>query len=382
VTEIYLDNSATTRPYPEAIEAATRAMTDFYANPSSSHLPGRQSCKELRKARRSVSRALGCLESEVFFTSGGTESNNLAIFGTASLLIRQGNKIITTAVEHAAVTKAIRILRRQGWKVEYIPSPGYSLDLDALEAAIDERTVLVSAMLVNNEVGCIFPIKQIGEIIKAKGSKALLHTDAVQAFGKIPFTPSGLGADLVSISAHKIHGIKGSGALYVRKGLKLHAHQFGGGQERGLRSGTESMPSIAAFGKAAQLMSERFEADRAHMATLREYCLQSLTVHVPGVTINSSSLSAPHILSFSLAGVNSARAVRYLSGCGIYVSDGAACKSHYKSKGPQVLESFGLSQKDIYSVIRVSFCAENTKNDVDALVSVLVEWSRSSYSFL
>jgi cysteine desulfurase len=318
-----------------------------------------------------VAAALGANPSEIFFTSGGTEADNLAVFGVCSAREKPGMNIVTTAVEHAAVTKAVRIWRRHGYTVTYVPIKGGELDLDCLDNAVNEQTALVSVMLVNNEMGTIFPVRRVREIIDRKGSQALLHTDAVQAFGKIPFSPESLGADLISLSAHKIHGIKGSGALYVKKGTKLFALQFGGGQEQGLRPGTESTPLIAAFGTAARLASLSQTTTAAHLTTLRDYCLERLRT-LPQVVINSGN-GAPHIVNFSLPGSDSRDTVSYLSEHGLYVSDGAACKSNYGPHGPHVLQSYGLVEELMHSAIRVSFCADNTREEVDALLAVLTD---------
>ena len=379
---IYFDNSATTKPWPEVTDRVAWVMTECYGNPSSEHLLGKRSKNELLRARKNVAGLLGCLPGEVYFTSGGTESNNLAIFGGCSAMKKYGNKIVTTTVEHASVTKALRILRRQGWHVEYIPAPKGVLDLEALRNAVDERTVFVSIMSVNNEIGCIFPIEEISKIIKEKKSPAIFHTDAVQAFGKISFSPMSIGADLVSVSAHKIHGVKGAGALFVRDKLKIHALQFGGGQEGGLRPGTEGIPQIAAFGEAALLTMARMGADVAKMTELRDYCYKALRRSIPGVEMLSSLNGAPHIVSFSLSGEDSGAIVRYLNLNNIFVSNGAACKSHYKKKGPQILESFGLHTEALYSVIRVSFSAENTFEEIDIFIRALAARNRTEMASL
>ena len=368
---IYFDNSATTKPWPEVVERAAYVMTDCYGNPSSAHLLGRRSKEELRRSRRAVADLLGCQPKEVVFTSGGTEANNLAIFGGCSIMKKHGKKIVTTTVEHASVTKALRMFKRDGWRVDYIPAPKGVLDINALENAIDEETVFVSVMLVNNEIGCIFPGEEIRKIIDRKKSPALFHCDAIQAVGKIHFSPASIGADLMSVSAHKIHGAKGAGALFVRDKLRMHALHFGGGQERYLRPGTEGVPMIAAFGEAALLTKERMDSDAAKMAALRDYCHKKLRREIDGVQLLSSGKGAPHIVSCYLPGEDSAKVVRYLNEHDIYVSNGAACKSHYAGKGPQVLESFGLRPEALYSVIRISFDAKNTFDEIDVFVQVL-----------
>jgi cysteine desulfurase len=374
--QIYLDNSATTKPYPEVTKKVVDMLKNVYGNPSSLHTLGKNSKLAIEKARQYIADALSVSFEEVYFTSGGTESDNLAITGACLANAGHGKRIVTTSAEHAAVTKTIRNLKRQGWEVEYIPSSGGKLDLDAMERAINERTVLVSAMMVNNEIGCIFPIKEIKAMIERKHSPALLHCDAVQGFGKLPFTAHGIGADLISISAHKIHGVKGAGALYVKHGVNMHTILFGGGQERGLRSGTESSPLIAAFGEAARLTFANLKQDIAHMTRLRDYCLQAIAEKIPMAVINSSRQGAPHIVNISLPGIANQTIVHYLDDKGIYISSGAACKSNH-TRGPSVLESLGLSRMLADSALRISFSPMNTKNDIDALVKALAEYCSS-----
>ncbi|MDQ0157299.1 cysteine desulfurase family protein [Robertmurraya andreesenii] len=371
--EIYLDNSSTTKPYPEVTSKVLEMLTNTYGNPSSLHRLGRESKIEMEKARKIIADSLGAVSEEIFFTSGGTESNNLAITGACLANESKGKRIVTTVAEHAAVTKTIRNLKRQGWQVEYVPAPNGVLDLNELENAIDGNTVLVSVMMVNNETGAIFPIQEIHEMIKRKSSPALLHCDAVQGYGKLPFTASSIGADLISISAHKIHGVKGAGALYVKKGTKLFTTMFGGGQERGLRSGTESTPLIAAFGEAVRVTFARLQEDIFHMAKLRDYCIERISKSIPTAVINSSKEGAPHIVNFSLPGTRNKEVVQFLDSKGIYISSGASCKSNH-SRGPAMLESLGLSRALADSALRVSFSAMNTKNDINILVQALEEY--------
>jgi len=371
--EIYLDNSSTTKPYPEVTSKVLEMLTNTYGNPSSLHRLGRESKIEMEKARKIIADSLGAEPEEIFFTSGGTESNNLAITGACLANESKGKCIVTTVAEHAAVTKTIRNLKRQGWQVEYVPAPNGVLDLNELENAIDGNTVLVSVMMVNNETGAIFPVQKVKEIINRKNSQALLHCDAVQGYGKLPFKASSIGADLISISAHKIHGVKGVGALYVKKGTKLFTTMFGGGQERGLRSGTESTPLIAAFGEAVRVTFARLQEDIFHMAKLRDYCIERISKSIQTAVINSSKEGAPHIVNFSLPGTRNKEVVQFLDSKGIYISSGASCKSNH-SRGPAMLESLGLSRALADSALRVSFSAMNTKNDIDILVQALEEY--------
>lgn len=374
--EIYLDNSATTKPYPEVTSKVIEMLTDTYGNPSSLHRLGRESKIEIEKARQIIADSLGAKSNEIYFTSSGTESDNLAITGACLANSHIGNRIVTTEAEHAAVTKTIRNLKRQGWEVDYIPVFNGVLDLDALEQAINEKTVLVSVMMINNETGAIFPINKVKEIIERKQCQALLHCDAVQAYGKIPFTAASIGADLISISAHKIHGVKGAGALYVKKGTNMFTTQFGGGQERGLRSGTESTPLIAGFGEAAKITFSNLDRNRLHMADLRDYCIDMIREGVPGIVINSNKEGAPHIVNFSLPSHKNRAVVKFLDKKGIYIASGAACKSNH-SRGPSMLESLGLSRELADSALRVSFSPMNTRADVDHLVVALKELCRN-----
>ncbi len=375
MAEIYLDNSSTTKPYPEVARKVMDMLTKVYGNPSSPHRLGRDSKQELEKARQMIADSLSVTADEIYFTSGGTESDNLAITGACQANAHIGKHIVTTVAEHPAVTKTVRNLKRQGWNATYIPAPGGQLDLDKLEKAIDEKTVLVSVMLVNNEIGSIFPVHEVKQIITRKNSPAILHCDAVQGYGKMDFTAASLGADLISISAHKIHGVKGAGALYVKNGTKMFTNMFGGGQERGLRSGTESTPLIAAFGEAVRKTFSNLQTDIMHMAALRDYCIDSIEEQLPEAVINSSKQGAPHIVNFSLPGFRNQKVVQYLETKNIYISSAAACKSNH-SRGPSMLESLGLSRELANSALRVSFSPMNTKSEVDALIKALIEYSR------
>lgn len=373
MADVYLDNSATTKPYPEVGTQMLNMMTEFYGNPSSIHRLGQESKNILEQSRKTIADSLAVSADEIYFTSGGTESDNLAIKGACLANSKQGNKIVTTVAEHPAVVKTIRDLKRKGWEVEYISAPQGELDIEQLEEAIDDRTVLVSAMLVNNEIGCIFPIEKIKGIIERKKSPALLHCDAVQGYGKIDFTAASIGADLISISAHKIHGPKGIGALYVRKGVNMFSLNLGGGQENGLRSGTESMPLIAGFAESVRLtFANRFE-DVSHLIELRDYCIDELITRIPDVVVNSSKLGAPHIVNFSLPGFPNLNVVEFLSSRNIFISSAAACKGN-RFRGPSMLESLGLSRTLADSALRVSFSFMNTSEDIDRLMEALLEY--------
>jgi cysteine desulfurase len=373
--DIYLDNCSTTKPFPEVTKKIIKMLTEVYGNPSSLHRLGKESKLELEKARQIISGTLEVEPEEIYFTSGGTESDNLAIKGVCWANSNNGNRIVTTVAEHAAVMKSIRDLKRRGWEVKYISAPNGKLDLGELQAAIDEKTLLVSVMLVNNETGCIFPVSKIKQIIQQKKSPAILHCDAVQAYGKLNFTAASLGADLISISAHKIHGPKGIGALYVKNGINMFSVNLGGGQENGLRSGTESTPLIVGFGEAVRITFSKLNEDIFHMKELRDYCIDSIGEIFPQAVIHSTKQGAPHIVNFSLPGTENKRVLEFLDTKDIFVSSAAACKSNH-SRGPSVLESLGLSRDLADSALRVSFSHMNTKKDVDALLKALDEYFR------
>lgn len=364
----YFDNAATTQVRPEAAQAALEAMTQEWGNPSSVYQFGGRAAALVKNCRRDVAQALGCQPEEVYFTSCGTESDNWAIRSGVELNRRKGKHIITTAIEHAAVLEPCRELERQGWEVTYLaPDKQGRIDPSQLEAALREDTVLVSMMLVNNELGTVLPVKEAARAIKRSGCPALLHCDAVQGFLKVPFTPKELGVDLLSISGHKIHAPKGIGALYIKKGLKLPPMIRGGGQESGLRSGTEPTGQIAALAAAARLGRETMEADLKHMAALREETAARLTAQVPGLKVLVEQ-GAPHILPVTMPGYKSEVVVRYLSDRGVYLSSGSAC---HKGKPSHVFAALKLPKAELDGALRISFAAETGEEDVEALVQAL-----------
>ena len=366
---VYFDNAATTRVCPEAAASAAEAMTESFGNPSSTHSLGRAARMILEAARANVADALGAEPSEVYFTSGGTEADNLAILSGFELMRRKGNHIISTAIEHAAVLNSLKKLEQSGADVTYLkPNKSGSISLDAVEKALSRDTVLVSVMLINNETGAASDIAAISKIIKNSGSKALLHTDAVQAFCKMPFSARTLGADLITVSGHKIHAPKGSGALWIRKGVRLKPILLGGGHEGGLRSGTEAVPSIAAFGEAARIGKARLHETRARLWELRDYILSRLNSQLPGAVEICSGM--PGILSVSLPGYKSEVLMNFLDAQGICVSKSSACK-----KGGQsyVLKAMGLPPRIIDGTIRISFCRYNTIEEADYFVQKLLE---------
>ena len=323
--EIYLDNAATTRVCPEAADAAYKVMTEVYGNPGSTHKLGREARAVLDDSRKKLAAALGCAPKEVYFTSGGTESDNWAIRLAAHQNRRVGKHIITTAVEHSAVLEPCRQLEQEGYAVTYLaPDRQGNITAQQVADALREDTALVSVMLVNNETGCVFPVVEIARLLRERGSRALLHTDAVQAFLKLPFRADTLGADLISVSGHKLNAPKGVGALYI--GPRCRAVRpllAGGGQERGLRSGTEATAQVAGFAKAVELRLAGYEEKLAHMAQLKQYALEQLLT-IDGV-VRIGNGDAPHILSVSLVGYPSANVVTELGAQGICISAGSAC---------------------------------------------------------
>ena len=367
---IYLDSAATTRVCREAAQAACEAMTEGFGNPSSGYAMGQQAAARMKACRETVADSLGCLPEELTFLSCGTEGDNWAIRAAVEYGKRKGKHIITTAIEHAAVLEPIKDLERQGYEVTYLkPDQKGHISLDELTAALRTDTVLVSMMLVNNELGTILPVAQAAQAIRDSGAPALLHCDAVQGFLKVPFTPGELGVDLLTISGHKVRAPKGIGAQYIRKGLELKPLLLGGGQERGLRSGTEPTAQIAAL--AAACAAWRAE-DREKLAHTKAYTLDRLR-RVPGLEVVSPG-DAPHICAVALPGYPSEMLVRDLSDRGICVSSGSAC---HKGKPSHVFAALGLPKRTLMGVLRVSFGPENTMEDGEILAAALSEIVKS-----
>ncbi len=365
----YLDNSATTKPCEKAVQKAVQMATAFYGNPSSLHALGFEAKKELDEARKTVAYFLGANESEIYFTSGGTAANMTAILGTASAKKREGKKIITSRLEHPSVIKNFELLGEQGFTPVFLePNKDGKISLDELFNAIDDNTILVSLMAVNNEVGSIQEIGKVKQVIKAKRSKALYHCDAVQGFGKITITPSRLGIDLMSMSAHKIHGLKGSGALYVNKNVRIRPAIVGGGQENGLVSGTEAMPSICAFSEAVKDIGSVNE-NLKNVTDVRDYFLDKIS-NLDYITVNSPKDALPYIINISVLGVPSQVMLNALSSEGVFVSAGSACSKGHRS---DVLSAMKIEPKRIDSAIRVSLSKNTTKEEMDMLFDGLVK---------
>ena len=376
--EIYLDNAATTRVCPEAAEAAYKVMTEQYGNPGSTHALGRQAREILDRARKAVAAPLGCREGEIIFTSGGTESDNWAIRGACEAQKRKGRHIISSLTEHDAVRRVLEKMTMEGWDITLLaPDSTGAVSPEAVRSALRPDTVLVTLMLVNNETGAVTDIAGVSRVLKEERSAALLHSDAVQGYGKIPFTAKGLGADMLSLSGHKIHAPKGIGALYIRQGVRLPPLILGGGQEDGLRSGTEPLPQIAAFGEAARLAAGSLPEAGARMAALRQECIDTLTAAIPEAVVLGGG--APHILSLSLPGYRSEVLLNYLDGQGICVSKSSACKRGRRS---HVLEAMGVADRIIDGAVRVSLSRYTTREEIQIFCAALIRAHKELYKSL
>ena len=366
----YLDNAATTQTRPEAAQAAVTAMTEEWGNPSSRYAFGQEASGRLKEHRAQVAAGLGCRPEEVYFLSCGTEGDNWAIAAAVEKNRRKGKHIITTAIEHAAVLEPIRELERQGYEVTWLqPDQQGIITAEQVEAALRPDTILVAMMLVNNELGTVLPVAETARAIRAARCPALLHCDAVQGFLKVPFTPEGLGVDTLAVSGHKVHAPKGIGALYIRRGLRLPPLIRGGGQEEGLRSGTEPTAQTAAFAAAVEAGRASLERDLAHMRELKDYAARTLREQVPGLELIGAG-TAPHILPVTLPGYKSEVVLRFLSDRGIYVSSCSAC---HKGKPSHVYAALKLPKPQLDGILRISFSYDTAREDVDALVQGLKE---------
>lgn len=362
--EVYLDNSATTQPCREAVEKMNYALTQCWGNPSSLYSKGIKASELIEEARLSVAKKLSCESDEIYFTSGGTESNNIAIFGAANAQRRRGSRIITTSIEHSSVEESIKSLENQGYDVIRLRvNERGVIDERQLYAATNPSVVLISMMYVNNEVGSIQPVEFARRAVTHSGANALIHCDAVQAFGKLQLKPYNMGVDLMSISSHKIHGPKGAGALFVKKGTRLVQHTFGGLQEGKIRPGTEPVPAIAGFGAATAAIHD-YKLSMKRATELRDYLVSRLS-EIEGVRINSPADALPYITNISVEGIPSEVMLNYLSDMGIYVSSGSACSKGHKSR---VLRAMQLSEDVINTALRISISVFTSKEDLDALI--------------
>ena len=370
--EAYFDNSATTRCYPEVAEIVVKTMTEDFGNPSAMHLKGVEAEKYVREAAQTLAKILKVNEKEIIFTSGGTESNNLALFGGADANKRSGNHIITTSVEHAAVGQPAERLEQMGYEVTIVPVDHRGVvQLEALEKALRPDTILVSTMYVNNEVGAVMPVEEIAKLVHEKSPKALYHVDAIQAFGKYRIYPKKAGIDMLSVSSHKIHGPKGVGFLYINEKARIQPQILGGGQQNGMRSGTDNVPGIAGLGVAAKMVYTDFDKKIEHMYQLKERLAEGF-LKLPDVRLNGMEIreGAPQILSASFLGVRSEVLLHTLEEKGIYVSAGSACSSH-KRKAAGTLSAMGMEAAQRESTLRFSFSEENTFEEVDYALEVI-----------
>ena len=367
---IYLDNSATTKPCAEAVEAMTKALTEHWGNPSALYGFGIDTARLLRQARQTVAAAMGAEPDRVFFTSGGTEADNWAVFGTVKRMGKRGKHIITTAMEHHAILNCMADLESRGFEVTYLkPDTMGRVSVEDLKAALRKDTILVSIMMVNNEVGSVMPISQMAKLTHRLCPDAIFHTDAVQGFLKVPFAAKNLGADLISVSSHKIHGPKGAGALYISPRLKSFPPLLlGGGQEGGYRSGTEGVPAIMGFAAACAAVSATFPEDiRRESELIAQYAEKFAALE--GVTVNGAH-EAPHILSLAIPGVPVQNTINILQDHGICVSAGSACAKGHRS---HVLTAMGLPPETIDSAFRISLCRDTTREELETLYTVLRE---------
>lgn len=371
--EAYLDNSATTKCAAEVVETAVKVMSEDYGNPSSKHMKGVDAEKYIREAKEVIAKTLKCQDKEILFTSGGTESNNMAIIGTAMANKRKGMHCIVSSVEHPSVKEPFNFLEKEGFRITYLPVDKDGIvDIEALKDALDDETILVSVMYVNNEIGAVEPIEEIGHIIKDYNPDIVYHVDAIQAYGKYKIYPKKLGIDLLSVSGHKIHGPKGSGFLFINDKTRIKPIIYGGGQQKGMRSGTENVPAIAGLATAVKLIyNNDFESKIAHLYELKDYFIDELE-KLPDVQVNSKkgTDSAPQIVSASFKGVRAEVLLHSLEDKGIYVSSGSACSSN-KPGLSNTLVAIGLDKELLDSTLRFSFCYETTKEELEYTIETL-----------
>ena len=375
--EAYLDNAATTMPFPEVREIMMETMESNYGNPSSLHQKGLDAEQYIRKAREIIAKSMKVEPKEIVFTSGGTESNNQALIGAALANKRSGNHIITTKIEHASVHNPLLFLEEQGYRISYISvDKNGQVDIEELLNTICEDTILVSIMYVNNEIGTIEDIATISKLIKEKKKNVLFHVDAIQAYGKFKIYPKRLGIDLMSVSGHKIHGPKGIGFLYIKDKTKINPYIYGGGQQKGMRSGTENVPGIAGLGKSVELIYKNQETKIEQLYTLKEYFIQKLKeidyVSVNGISGIDINETAPHVVSVTVEGIRSEVLLHALEEKGIYVSSGSACSSNHPSLSG-TLRAIGLEKADVEGTIRFSFSVFTQKEELDYAIDAMKE---------
>ena len=373
---VYLDNSATTRPFDEVREIMVKAMDVDFGNPSSMHNLGVASENYIRKAKEQLTKALKCKDSEILFTSGGTESDNMAIIGGCEANKRVGKHIITTKIEHPAVLETFKYMESIGYETTYLSVDGAGvISLEELKSALRPDTVLVSIMHVNNEIGSVMPLEEIGKIVKANNEKTLFHVDSVQGFGKFKINPKKMNIDLLSISGHKIHGPKGVGVLFIADKTKINPIIFGGGQQKALRSGTENVPGIAGIGLATELIYKDFDTKIEKLYELKKQLIDGL-LSIENVTVNGLKddikETAPHVISASISGVRAEVMLHALEEKGIYVSSGSACASN-KNTVSDTLSSIGIEREYLDSTIRISMSIHTTKEELEYTVEAMKE---------
>ncbi len=372
--EIYFDNSATTRVFDSVKDIVVKAMTEDYGNPASRHAKGMQAEQYIRDARQIIAGTLKVPEKEILFTSGGSESNNMALIGGATANQRKGKHIISTAIEHPSVYNPLLFLEENGFEVTFLPVDGDGhISLEELEEAMRPDTIIVSVMYVNNEVGAIEPIEEISHVVKKKNPQTLLHVDAIQAYGKFDIRPKKQGIDLMSVSSHKIHGPKGVGFLYINSGVNVRPLIYGGGQQNNLRSGTENVPGVAGMGEAARIMYTDHQAKVDYLTGLKDY-MTDRVLELEGVSVNSKkgALGAPQIVSVSFEGVKSEVLLHALEERGIYVSSGSACSTHHPGVS-ETLKGIGVKPELLDCTLRFSFGLFNTKDEIDITIDALRE---------
>ena len=370
--EIYLDNSATTKPYQEVVDKMVLALTTQYGNPSSIYKKGIEVEREIKEIRRNIARSLGAKETEIYFTSGGTECNNTIIRSVANLNKKTKNHIISTVIEHPSVLNTLKDLEADGFEVTYLPvGKDGKISLEDLKNAIKKETILVSVMHVNNEIGTIQPIEEIGKYLKSLDEKVYFHVDGVQSYAKIKFRPSRYNIDFMSVSGHKLHGPKGIGFMYVKENNRIKPLLTGGGQEIGIRSGTENVPGIYGIGEAIRILNQDLEGTIDKIRGLRDLLKEEILANIDNVKINSPEDGVCHVLNVSFRGVRGEVLLHYLEQKEIYVSTGSACSS--KKKGSHVLNAIGLTQDESEGAIRFSLSDLNTKEEIMQTVEVLKE---------
>ena len=370
--EIYLDNSATTKPYQEVVDKMVLALTTQYGNPSSIYKKGIEVEREIKEIRRNIARSLGAKETEIYFTSGGTECNNTIIRSVANLNKKTKNHIISTVIEHPSVLNTLKDLEADGFEVTYLSvGKDGKISLEDLKNAIKKETILVSVMHVNNEIGTIQPIEEIGKYLKSLDEKVYFHVDGVQSYAKIKFRPSRYNIDFMSVSGHKLHGPKGIGFMYVKENNRIKPLLTGGGQEIGIRSGTENVPGIYGIGEAVRILNQDLEGTIDKIRGLRDLLKEEILANIDNVKINSPEDGVCHVLNVSFRGVRGEVLLHYLEQKEIYVSTGSACSS--KKKGSHVLNAIGLTPDEIEGAIRFSLSDLNTKEEIMKTVEVLKE---------